>query len=501
VIINSCDRSGPGSPAADLQEANEHLVLAALRAESAAEAALNQLGDLARLQGHDPLTHTPNRATLLDRLQIALAMAQRHCTHVAVLFVDLDDFKDINDVLGHATGDEVLRSVARRIATTLRVSDTVSRYGGDEFVVLLSQIRRASDAGRVAGAILRALMNKESPGEPACPSASIGIAIFPRDGEDASALISCADAAMYQSKRRNHGGFQYYSGRGGVDDRQRRLGDGDRASVAEDRHDLPRHGRQLVHLREANERLVLAALNAEECSTSANEARSAQIESLAMVAHELRNPLAPIQMAAGLLEHAANDKATLAELQSTITRQAKHMARLIDDLVDASRASTGKFTLRTSVIDLAAVVKVAVESCETTMARRHHTLTIELADTPMLVKADATRLAQVLSNLLDNACKYTPEGGQIRLSVTARLQWWEIVVVDNGIGIAADVLPTIFRLFVQDPRAVAIHHTGLGVGLAVVRELVTAHGGTVEARSGGPDLGSSFTVTLAKAEA
>jgi len=135
------------------------------------------------------------------------------------------------------------------------------------------------------------------------------------------------------------------------------------------------------------------------------------------------------------------------------------------------------------------------------MARRHHTLTIELADTPMLVKADATRLAQVLSNLLDNACKYTPEGGQIRLSVTARLQWWEIVVVDNGIGIAADVLPTIFRLFVQDPRAVAIHHTGLGVGLAVVRELVTAHGGTVEARSGGPDLGSSFTVTLAKAEA
>ena len=365
-------------------------------------------------------------------------------------------------------------------------------------MVLLSEIRRASDAGRVAGAILRALMDKTMPGEPACPSASVGIAIFPRDGRDASALISSADAAMYQSKKRNRGGFQYYSSRTVADDPHRPGGTRSRLQSAEEEHLLPRHGQHLSYLREANERLVLAALNAEESSANANDARSAQLDSLAMVAHELRNPLAPIQMAAALLEGAADNKATLVKLQSTIARQAGHMARLINDLLDGCRASTGKFALARGIIDLGTVVKLAVETCQSAMAARRHTLTIELPPAPMLVNADAIRLTQVLTNLLDNACKYTPEGGQIVLSVTERLQWWDIVVADNGIGITADVLPTIFRLFVQEPRAVAIHRTGLGVGLAVVHELVTAHGGTVEARSAGTDLGTAFTVTLSR---
>jgi diguanylate cyclase (GGDEF)-like protein len=500
-MADSTDVPGQASQAADLLEANELLVLAALRAECAAESALRQLGDLARVHQRDPLTGLPNRTTLLDRLQIALTMAQRHDMHAAVLFIDLDGFKHINDVLGHATGDEVLRSVARRIAKTLRLSDTVSRYGGDEFVVLLPEIRRASDAGRVAGAILRALMESPAPGEPVCPSASVGIAIFPRDGKDASALITRADAAMYQSKKRNRGGFQYYSSRTTLQDPERSTFDGYRSPSAEDDHLVPRHGQHITHLREANERLVLAALNAEESSASANDARSAQLDSLAIVAHELRNPLAPIRMAAALLEGAANNKATLSELQSTITRQTEHMNRLINDLLDGCRASTGTFALARSVIDLASVVEIAVETCQAAMAQRQHVLTVELPSAPALVKADPMRLTQVLTNLLDNACKYTPEGGRIVLSVTERLQWWEIVVADNGIGIPADVLPTIFRLFVQDPRAVAIHRSGLGVGLTVVHELVIAHGGTVEARSPGKDLGSSFTITLSKADA
>jgi len=500
-MIDSTNITAQASQAEELREANELLVLAALHAESVAETALSQLSELELSHHHDPLTGTPTRTILLDRLQNALAMAQRHNSHLAVLFIDLDDFKNINDVRGHAAGDDVLRTVARRIASTLRVSDTVSRYGGDEFVVLLSEVHRASDAGRIAGAIVRALLDNTVPGEPVCPSASIGIAIFPRDGKDAGALISRADAAMYQSKKRNRGGFHYYNSHNEVDRPQRPDDDADRPPSAENSHDLPRHGQHLAHLREANERLVLAALNAEESVASANDARSAQLNSLAIVAHELRNPLAPIQMAAGLLEHAANDKATLSELQSTITRQARHMARIIDDLLDGSRASTGKFTLERSIIDLATVVTSAVETCQPAMAKRRHTLTTALPPTPMLVKADATRLAQVLTNLLDNACKYTPEGGQIVLSVAARRQWWDIVVTDNGIGISPDVLPTIFRLFVQDPRAVAIDRSGLGVGLAVVHELVTAHGGTVEARSAGKDLGSSFTVTLSNADA
>jgi signal transduction histidine kinase len=205
-------------------------------------------------------------------------------------------------------------------------------------------------------------------------------------------------------------------------------------------------------------------------------------------------------MAAALLGGAANNKATLGELQSTIARQAGHMARLINDLVDGCRASTGKFALARSTIDLATVIKLAVETCHSSMVSRRHTLTIELPPGPMLVNADVVRLTQVFANLLDNASKYTPECGRIAVSVTARLQWWDIVIADNGIGIPADVLPTIFRLFVQDPRAVALHHSGLGVGLAVVHELVTAHGGAVEARSAGKGLGSSFTVTLSRVD-
>lgn len=253
--------------------------------------------------------------------------------------------------------------------------------------------------------------------------------------------------------------------------------------------------REAVHLREANERLVAAAMTAEEVNSRAAEARSAQLKFIAMVAHELRNPLGPIQMAIELLQH-VRDRSMLAELHSTIARQTAHMARLVGDLLDASRASTGKFRLDRSIIDLTTVLEAAVETRRPAIADRRQTLTVRLPPPPISVNGDTVRLTQVFSNLLDNASKYTPEGGQIVLSVAARLECWVIVVADNGIGITPDVLPTIFGLFVQDPRAVAIHHGGLGIGLAVVRELVTAHGGTVEARSAGKDLGSELIVTL-----
>lgn len=199
-----------GQRTAQLQEANEQLVLATLHAETIADTAASDLDKVTRTSQRDPLTDTPNRALMLDRLENAIALARRHGTRIGVLFLDLDDFKPINDTLGHAAGDEVVQLVARRLESVVRHSDTVSRHGGDEFLVLLSEVSHASDAGLVAAKILSALAAPSRVGDHVLRlSASLGIAIYPEDGEDASTLISRADAAMYRSKRRGRGRFEF----------------------------------------------------------------------------------------------------------------------------------------------------------------------------------------------------------------------------------------------------------------------------------------------------
>ena len=195
-----------------LAETNEQLVLAALHAESVAETAVSELGELARLGQRDPLTNLPNRLLMLDRLESAIAAARRRETRIAVLFIDLDHFKRINDTLGHAIGDEALKLVARRLQSAVRDSDTVSRHGGEEFLVLLPDISQAADAVSIAQKLLAALAAPARAGEHRLHlSASIGITIYPEDAEDAQTLISRADAAMYRSKRRGAGGFEFYA--------------------------------------------------------------------------------------------------------------------------------------------------------------------------------------------------------------------------------------------------------------------------------------------------
>jgi len=195
-----------------LAETNEQLVLAALHAESVAETAVSELGELARLGQRDPLTNLPNRLLMLDRLESAIATARRRETRIAVLFIDLDHFKRINDTLGHAIGDEALKLTARRLQSAVRDSDTVSRHGGEEFLVLLPDISQAADAVSIAQKLLAALAAPARAGEHRLHlSASIGITIYPEDAEDAQTLISRADAAMYRSKRRGPGGFEFYA--------------------------------------------------------------------------------------------------------------------------------------------------------------------------------------------------------------------------------------------------------------------------------------------------
>ena len=179
-----------------------------------------------------------------------------------------------------------------------------------------------------------------------------------------------------------------------------------------------------------------------------------------------------------------------------IERQGAQLSRLVNDLLDVSRVSTGKLRVQQTPIDLAPVIDSAIEACRPAMDTRLQTFTVQVTTGALEVNGDPVRLAQVLSNLLDNASKYTPNGGEIALSVVVGPEGVMLTVSDNGIGISPAALPRIFAPFVQDAHAVIFNKDGLGIGLTVVRELVEAHGGTVVASSAGTGLGSQFMITL-----
>ena len=496
--LEQLQREFGGARAAQLVEANAQLVLAALQAETVAETATSHLDELARSSQRDALTDTPNRALMLDRLENAISLARRHVTRLAVLFLDLDQFKHINDTLGHAVGDEVLQLVARRLESVVRASDTVSRHGGDEFLVLIGEVSKASDAAVIAAKILAVLTAPARVGDHLLRlSASLGIATYPDDGEDAATLVSRADAAMYRSKRRRLGGFEFHREEiPGAPGPEQSRADMPHAPAARYQSALAEQQPRLRELREANEQLVIAALTAQQMEVQAEQAYSRQSKFLAMVAHELRNPLIPIQTAAGLLNRAIKDEPLMAQLQAAIKRQVALVARLVDDLLDGSRVSAGKFRLECSMVEMAGILSLAVETCRPAVEARSQLLSIHLAPAPLLVLGDPLRLGQIFSNLLDNASKYTPKGGEISLTAVVLDRTLQVTVSDNGIGIMSEALPNIFELYMQDVRAVAHYNGGLGIGLAVVRDLVEAHGGTVAARSPGRDLGSDFTVSL-----
>ncbi len=224
-------------------------------------------------------------------------------------------------------------------------------------------------------------------------------------------------------------------------------------------------------------------------------------EFLAMLAHELRNPLAPIMTGAETLKRLGSGDDRVARTGEIITQQALHMTRIIDDLLDVSRVTRGLVTLQQEDLDFASVVAVAVEQIRPLIDLRHHHLNVWLPGGPLSVRGDKARLVQVVSNLLNNAAKYTPDGGLIDLRV--ELQGPELVmsVTDNGAGISTELMPEIFDLFTQGERTSDRRHGGLGLGLALVRSLLEQHGGRVTASSQGPGLGSTFTLHLPSAAA
>jgi len=323
-------------------------------------------------------------------------------------------------------------------------------------------------------------------------TASVGIAIYPDDGVDAQSLIERADAAMYRAKKAGGGRFVFHSNAPSLDANEKRLPEN--GVRGEPQRELEQQ--QFHDLRDANEQLVLSSLAAQEAQELATQAQRRQVKFLAMVAHELRNPLAPIRSAAELLNWARSNEQQHEKLQEIIKRQLTHMARIIDDLLDGSRVDSGKFHLECSAVDLIGILEVAIDSCIPAMDAKLQHLRVQLPHGPLVVNGDPVRLDQIFRNLLDNATKYTHKGGGIALTAVVIHQAVVLTVSDNGIGIAAEALQRVFDLFVQDPRAIAVHGGGLGIGLAVVRELVEAHGGSVVASSSGHDLGSEFVVTL-----
>jgi signal transduction histidine kinase len=254
-------------------------------------------------------------------------------------------------------------------------------------------------------------------------------------------------------------------------------------------------------LREANEHLVIAALEAQGLREDAEAANRRQNEFLAMLAHELRNPLAPIGMAGALLARAPNASPQMLQMTKVVKRQVDHMSRLLDDLLDAARISGGKIKLAMAPLALADVLAQATETVMPRLKERRQTLAVDLPAAPVVLDADSVRLTQVFTNLLANASKYTGDEGEVRLAVAVDGNSMTVTVADNGTGIGADVLPHIFDLFTQGPRSLARSEGGLGVGLNVVHNLVTMHGGQVTARSDGVGLGATFTVTLPVAQA
>ena len=233
-----------------------------------------------------------------------------------------------------------------------------------------------------------------------------------------------------------------------------------------------------------------------QAEQSLKEADRRKDEFLATLAHELRNPLAPMRNAIQMLQMKQASPDSLLDASRVIDRQIQQMARLIDDLLDVSRISRNKLELRKEPVELSKVIESALEATQPLMDEQGHGLTVELPEEPLCLDADLTRLAQVFLNLLNNAAKYTERGGRIALRAERQGSDVVVSVTDNGIGIPVDKLPTLFQMFSQVEETISRSQGGLGIGLALVKRLVEMHGGIIEVHSDGPGTGSEFQVRL-----
>jgi signal transduction histidine kinase len=260
-------------------------------------------------------------------------------------------------------------------------------------------------------------------------------------------------------------------------------------------------GRRAEALEASNASLLRESAERREAEEALRVADRRKDEFLAILAHELRNPLAPLRNALEILKRRGADTAIAHDARQMMERQLSQMVRLVDDLLDVSRITTGKLALRRELVPLADVIHAALDTARPLIEARRHALAVTLPGEPVCVDADATRLAQVFANLLNNAANYTEPGGRIEVRASARDDHVEVAIRDNGIGIAPEMIAAIFGLFAQGEGSLERVHGGLGVGLTLARHLVELHGGTIEAASKGSGRGSEFVVRLPRAPA
>jgi signal transduction histidine kinase len=266
-----------------------------------------------------------------------------------------------------------------------------------------------------------------------------------------------------------------------------------RSGIRYGKEEISELARALDAMAESLQEKELQHLKAE---SQLREADRRKDEFLAMLAHELRNPLAPISAGAQLLQSGHATDAAVQRTAGIIVRQVHHMTRLVDDLLDVSRVTRGLVTLMRAPLHVSKIVADAVEQAEPLLKSRQHRFDVEVPPTPLVVMGDQKRLVQVLVNVLNNAAKYTPPGGAIKLSVRAEGSNVKLIISDNGIGMSPELRSRVFELFAQADRNSDRSQGGLGLGLALVKSLVELHGGAVAVDSAGEQKGSTFTITL-----
>jgi diguanylate cyclase len=362
------------------------------------------------------------------------------------------------------------------------------------------EMSQPQDARAVAEKLICAIGSPPDPdGAATRVTASVGIAIYPDDGEDVESLISRADAAMYRSKRQRAGGIAFHDIEfpGGVGlpwppsahaNRSAHTPDGE-STDADRRND---------DLRETNEKLVIAVITAQELHAAAQKAQQRQKALIASVVEELRDPLVPIRMASALLSRLAPDEPLLPRLNGIVDEQMAQMSRLASTLVDASD-DVGALQADSRRVNMGDLIDECGAAFAPMMDERSQSFESHRPLEAIEVQGDAARLKQIVGNLLDNASRHTHGGGRISLSAVVTADTLTLTVSDNGIGISPEMLPHVFDPLAQDPHAINGVSLGLGIGLTAVCALVRAHGGSLAAHSAGSGLGSCFVVVLPRA--
>lgn len=469
-----------------MREANEQLVMAALQAREDVESSTHALNEAARQSGLDSLTGLPNRVLMLDRLSHAMALSLRHGTRLALIFVDLDGFKQINDSLGHAIGDEVLRVAAQTMVASVRTADTVSRHGGDEFLILLSDVVEPTDAKSVADLVLASLSVPRAIGKHVLQlTASAGISIFPDDGGTPDELIDRADTAMYHAKRQAPGGSGRY----------RAVAENGAAQTASTapapallntQREIERaeNDRSNGKLREANDRLVRVALAAQFSQKAAEEALRWQTQANAETVHEMHALLSPIHRETGVFGMRQADVTRLDRAIRIVDRQVSEIADLASRLQSARPDNADQVELRRD-FNLNVVILACAEHSRLALEARQQLLAVDLPTHAPLVHADPIRVGQLLDDLLILASNAAPFGDTLHLKVDVIDRLATMSLSHAVIGTPPEPTPTVLDVFAQTdggvPSAETLNTGGsrefaeFRIERSIVRDVMKAH--------------------------